>query len=168
METNPAEYVLDLIITEIVHDGDDVIARIEHIHDAWNQSDEAHIIKQDIENAMLSAKDHTTAGPNIKKMNFAQQSAYMVPLILLHQSWIKSYRDVVAYIIRIVMYLGLAVLMGTVFLRLNNKQIEIRPYINAIFFGSAFMSFKAVAYVPAFLENRPHSPKNVQIDCVAC
>jgi ABC-type multidrug transport system permease subunit len=58
-----------------------------------------------------------------------------------------------AYGIRIAMYLGLAILMGTVFLRLKTEQAYIQPLINAIFFGGAFMSFMAVAYVPAFLED---------------
>jgi ABC-type multidrug transport system permease subunit len=52
------------------------------------------------------------------------------------------------------MYLGLAVMMGTVWLRLGSQQVDIQPFINAIFFGSAFMSFMAVAYIPAFLEDR--------------
>lgn len=73
--------------------------------------------------------------------------------MLLHRSWIKAYRDIVAYWIRIIMYLGLAILMGTVFLRLKRTQNDIQPYINALFFSSAFMSFMAVAYVPAFLED---------------
>jgi hypothetical protein len=33
------------------------------------------------------------------------------------------------------------------------KQLTVLK-INALFFGSAFMSFMAVAYVPAFLEDR--------------
>ena len=45
-------------------------------------------------------------------------------------------------------------MMGTVWLRLGSNQDYIQPYINAIFFGSAFMSFMAVAYVPAYLEDR--------------
>ena len=44
--------------------------------------------------------------------------------------------------------------MGTVFLRLDTHQSSIQPFTNAIFFGGAFMSFMAVAYVPAFLEDR--------------
>lgn len=58
-----------------------------------------------------------------------------------------------AYGIRIAMYLGLAILMGTVFLQFKAEQEYVQPYINAIFFGGAFMSFMAVAYVPAFLED---------------
>lgn len=63
-------------------------------------------------------------------------------------------------------------MMGTVWLRLQTSQEYIQPFINAIvsdrdrqrkfsrlltlrqFFGSAFMSFMAVAYVPAYLEDR--------------
>lgn len=60
--------------------------------------------------------------------------------------------------------------MGTVWLRLDAKQSDIQSFINTIvscvlasdqhlthttqFFGSAFMSFMAVAYVPSFLEDR--------------
>lgn len=51
------------------------------------------------------------------------------------------------------MYLGLAILMGTVFLRLKSSQEYIQPFINAIFFGGAFLSFMTIAYVPAFLED---------------
>lgn len=154
LEINPAEYLLDLINTEIVREGDDVDARIEHIHNAWASSPEALAIKNDVQTAITEAKDPQKAGPNIVKMKFAKQNALVVPLVLLQRAWIKSYRDPVAYGIRIAMYLGLAILMGTVFLRLNTSQTDIQPFINAIFFGSAFMSFMAVAYVPAFLEDR--------------
>jgi len=37
-------------------------------------------------------------------------------------------------------------MMGTVWLRLEAKQESIIPLINGLFFGSAFMSFMAVAY----------------------
>jgi apolipoprotein N-acyltransferase len=71
------------------------------------------------------------------------------------------------------MYLGLAILMGTAWLRLGYSQWNIQNVINALFYGSAFMSFmvhfhypsprwarsksswqQAVAYIPAFLEDR--------------
>jgi hypothetical protein len=95
----------------------------------------------------------------------------MVLIPLLKRSIIKSYRDVLAYGVRYAMYIGLAVMMGTVWFRLKTHQEYIQSFINAIvrnispphclhkltsfqFFGSAFMSFMAVAYVPAFLEDR--------------
>jgi len=44
-------------------------------------------------------------------------------------------------------------MMGTVWLRLGRGQDNIQPFINAIFFSGAFMSFMAVAYIPAYLED---------------
>lgn len=71
-----------------------------------------------------------------------------ITLALLHRLFIKSYRDVVAYGIRIVMYLGmyyhsirtspqanqpaLSILSGTVWLRLGTDQQSIQPFINSI------------------------------------
>ena len=43
--------------------------------------------------------------------------------------------------------------MGTVWLRLGDNQDAIQAYINALFFGGAFLSFMTVAYVPAYLED---------------
>jgi len=44
-------------------------------------------------------------------------------------------------------------MMGTVWLRLSPTQSNIQAFTNAIFFGGAFMSFMAVAYIPAYLED---------------
>lgn len=154
LEINPAEYLLDLINTDFIREGDDSKARTAHIHEAWSSSNAAQAIKADLETASAEANNPEKAGPDISRIKVEKQNPLVIPLVLLHRSWIKSYRDVVAYGIRIAMYLGLAILMGTTFLRLNTSQNDIQPFINAIFFGSAFMSFMAVAYVPAFLEDR--------------
>jgi ABC-type multidrug transport system permease subunit len=45
-------------------------------------------------------------------------------------------------------------MMGTVWLRLVPIQSNLQPFANCILFGSCFMSFMAVVYVPAFLEDR--------------
>lgn len=154
LEVNPAEYLLDLINTDFTREGDDSKARVAHIHETWAASDEARAIKANIEKAQDEAGNPEKAGPGISDIKIEKQNALAIPLVLLHRSFIKSYRDIVVYGIRIAMYLGLAILMGTTFLRLNTSQTDIQPFINAIFFGSAFMSFMAVAYVPAFLEDR--------------
>ena len=52
--------------------------------------------------------------------------------ILLHRSWIKSRRDAIAYGVRFVMYLGLAIMMGTVWLRLPPIQSSMQPFANCI------------------------------------
>jgi ABC-type multidrug transport system permease subunit len=79
---------------------------------------------------------------------------FAIVTALIHRNFIKSYRDIIAYGIRIGMYMGLAVMMGTVWLRLEASQDNLQAFTNAIFFGGAFMSFMAVAYIPAYLEDR--------------
>lgn len=144
-ETNAAEFYLDLINTDLDRDGE-VRERTADITQKWCSSGE----RASLDSAILASSSF--AGSLYLEDTLKPDPA-SISMVLLHRAWIKSYRDIVAYGIRIIMYLGLAVLMGTVFLRLKTEQSYIQPFINAIFFGGAFMSFMAVAYVPAFLED---------------
>ncbi|GMF08980.1 unnamed protein product [[Candida] boidinii] len=72
---------------------------------------------------------------------------------LISRSLVKASRDILTYYVRLVMYLGLAILMGSVWLRLGTEQKNIQPFINAILFSGAFMSFMSVAYIPSYLED---------------
>ncbi|KAH7303759.1 ATP-binding cassette sub-family G member 5 [Stachybotrys elegans] len=146
-ETNPAEYLLDLINVDLDKDGE-VRRRTEHISTVWSEGREFASLTQNIQSSVSAFVEKNSSSSSPSKPR-----PWMIPLTLLHRSWIKAYRDLVVYQIRVAMYLGLAIMMGTVFLRLQNTQEYIQPYINAIFFGGAFMSFMAVAYVPAFLED---------------
>lgn len=148
-ETNSAEFFLDLVNTDLDKDGT-IFERTMKICAAWGTSINQVGLTNQVERAASTAGEKGTRQLDNEE---ERPAFWAVPLTLLHRSWIKSYRDVIAYGIRIAIYLGLAILMGTVFLRLKTEQVYIQPYINAIFFGGAFMSFMAVAYVPAFLED---------------
>ena len=145
-QTNPAEHLLDITNCDFALDRERAQSDLDRMHETWRQ--QQHLVpltpiegKDPPAQAML--EDHC-----LRPNTLAIISA------LLSRMFIKSYRDVVAYGIRIAMYMGLAIMMGTVWLRLPTTQDSIQPFINGIFFGSAFMSFMAVAYVPAFLEDR--------------
>ncbi|KAF1942072.1 P-loop containing nucleoside triphosphate hydrolase protein [Clathrospora elynae] len=148
--TNPAEFVIELVNTDFSHDQSAATQQLTHLHTSWASSPAAAALATNLhspfQNAVSSlscteTSSHDTANP------------LLIPLTLIHRSFIKSYRDVVAYGIRIAMYMGLAIMMGTVWLRLDPVQGNIQAFINAIFFGGAFMSFMAVAYIPAYLED---------------
>jgi hypothetical protein len=147
-QMNPAEFVLELMNVDFALHQERAHQRLEHMQRAWAESPQAKRITAEIE-AVVGKKEDAVTSEKQSRANFLA-----VTLALTHRSFIKSYRDVVAYGIRIAMYTGLAIMMGTVWLRLGASQMDIQPFINAIFFGSAFMSFMAVAYVPAFLEDR--------------
>ncbi|PHH69070.1 hypothetical protein CDD82_98 [Ophiocordyceps australis] len=130
------------------------------MHTQWQMSPQAKQIRDEIvaieQDAHLGSEqqldDSTVVDLHDDCTN--KPAKMSVTMTLMHRSFVKSYRDIVAYGIRLAMYTGLAVMMGTVWLRLDPTQASIQPLVNAIFFGSAFMSFMAVAYVPAFLEDR--------------
>lgn len=143
---NPAEYLLDLVNTDFSNDIGGADRRVGHIQLSWEKSQEAQALQ-----AHIDGVPGTDAIPGTSTQ---RPSPFAAVMTLVHRSFIKSYRDVLAYGVRIAMYTGLAIMMGTVFLRLPTTQAAIQPFINAIFFGGAFMSFMAVAYVPAFLEDR--------------
>jgi hypothetical protein len=137
--TNPTEFVISLVNTDFSSDSTKSTQHLTQLHDAWLQS--PHATYKPSSNASFTPPPHDTANP------------LLIPLTLIHRSFIKSYRDIVAYGIRIAMYMGLAIMMGTVWLRLSPTDTNIQNFTNAIFFGGAFMSFMAVAYIPAYLED---------------
>lgn len=148
LHMNPAEYLLDLVNADFASDQSEAEQRLERITSLWQDPSRRPEDSQIGTGFLDSAADPVSLAPLTKR------SQLLIPITLLHRNWIKSYRDVLTYGIRIAMYLGLAIMMGTVWLRLQSGQEYIQPFINAIFFGSAFMSFMAVAYVPAYLEDR--------------
>lgn len=145
---NPAEYMLDLVNVDFAADRAESEQQLARITDLWREK-----ARRPQESSAAAASLDPTASP-VSLPTLTKRSQLLIPVTLLHRNWIKSRRDVIMYGIRIAMYLGLAMMMGTVWLRLQSRQEYIQPFINALFFGSAFMSFMAVAYVPAFLEDR--------------
>ncbi|EXF76561.1 ABC transporter [Colletotrichum fioriniae PJ7] len=155
-QVNPAEHVLEMVNTDFVKDKRQAAQKLEAMHGAWEESRPAKELRAAIADAEKNSNslddDQAEKKPGLPSL----------ALTLLHRSFIKSYRDVVAYGIRFVMYTGLAIMMGTVWLRLSTDQESIIPLTNAIFFGGAFMSFMAVAAVPSFLEDRDQYVKEHQ------
>lgn len=149
LHTNPAEFVLELMNVDFASHRAGSHERLDQMQAAWTKSPRALETTEEISRIIQPANNEALIVPNPSKANF-----FLILMTLVHRAFIKSYRDVVAYGIRIAMYSGLAIMMGTVWLRLHTNQSDIQPFINAIFFGSAFMSFMAVAYVPSFLEDR--------------
>ncbi|KAL9088484.1 MAG: hypothetical protein Q9165_006208 [Trypethelium subeluteriae] len=145
---NPAEFMIELVNTDFAQDQEESNQKLRWMHGEWSKSKHAQLVVRGNEAEPTPEANVSLEGSR------ASPSRLLLPLTLVHRSWIKSYRDVIAYGIRIAMYMGLAIMMGTVWLRLGATQDNIQAFTNAIFFGGAFMSFMAVAYIPAFLEDR--------------
>jgi hypothetical protein len=162
LHTNPAEFLLEMMNIDFVRHQEAANNRLQEIQQAWVKSPKAIELSAHVEAIMTQRKPLSDTKPS--KTNFP-----IVLMTLVHRSFIKSYRDIVAYGIRVAMYTGLAIMMGTVWLRLKTDQAAVESFTNAIvsptsrsifqgtnpvqFFGGAFMSFMAVAYIPSFLED---------------
>ncbi|KAK3064323.1 hypothetical protein LTS18_008253, partial [Coniosporium uncinatum] len=146
---NPAEFIIDLVNVDFLgaHRLNDTA--FTGLLTAWEQSEKSRAISS--ERACTPVADKAR-----KRVDSGRgfTSRLKVPLVLVHRSLIKSSRDVLTYGVRVAMYLGLAIMMGTVWLRLSWAQQNIQSFVNAVFFGGAFMSFMAVAYIPSYLEYR--------------
>ena len=145
---NPAEYLLDLTSADFSADSTSAENRITALHSAWLASTTQKELSQ-----LLTRPPSQEKIPPIQLAS-TRPSFPTTLLTLLHRSLTKSIRDPLPYGIRVAMYLGLALMMATIWLRLPATQSSIPAFTTAIFFGSAFMSFMAVAYVPSYLEDR--------------
>jgi ABC-type multidrug transport system ATPase subunit len=148
--TNPADFMLRITNIDFEADTHTASAKISQIHDAWQSSCESTKTVYDKRDSSAPTLAYLT-----EESRGARSSRTLsTTLTIIRRSWIKSRRDVLVYGLRFGMYLGLAILMGTVWLRLPPTEASLQPFANCILFGSAFMSFMAVVYVPAFIEDR--------------
>ncbi|PSS18276.1 hypothetical protein M430DRAFT_50364 [Amorphotheca resinae ATCC 22711] len=125
--TNLAEFVLKLMNVDFSQDQEAAIKQLGSIQESWATSAIAESITTEIKNT-----NQRSSSDKVPKSKAAGAGVFLLIIALIHRAFIKSYRDVVAYAIRVIMYLGLAIMIGTVWLRLGS----------------------IVAYVPAFLEDR--------------
>lgn len=154
---NPAEYCLDVTNTDF-EDNAHAVETLNALWGSWNASQDIKHVRSVIDASRSYGKAKVYEDGFIIPDPYADHTSR--PGIISHiitltrRGFLKSYRDLLPYWVRVAMYLGLALLMGTVWLRLSDGQEHIQSYFNALFFGAAFLSFMAVAYVPAFLEDR--------------
>lgn len=101
--TNPAEFLLDLVSADFASDKETAQEHLKRIQSAWTSSEEAAAMESEIGRLVKSAEK---GEQHLSTEGLSRPALPLVILSLLHRSFIKSYRDVVAYGIRILMYLG--------------------------------------------------------------
>lgn len=130
LQINPAEFVLDLVSTDFATNTEEAEAQLAKIHQEWDDSEEASNVNLEI--SRLTALSEKQGNITLSAEQMQHANIISTIITLLRRSFIKGYRDVVAYGIRVAMYLGLAIMEGTVWLRLGTGQENIQPYINAL------------------------------------
>lgn len=155
LHTNPAEFIIDLMNIDFSPNTEDARRRLDTIETAWTHSPLLQGLKSKIQ-------DVVSESTPLDGTRQSSGSFFTVLMTLVHRSFIKSYRDVVAYGVRVAMYIGLAIMMGTVWLRLSSEQTSIQPMQNAIVSEQLVSSFNAPKLTMKYSSLDQHSCRSWQ------
>ncbi|KAH6619468.1 P-loop containing nucleoside triphosphate hydrolase protein [Chaetomium sp. MPI-SDFR-AT-0129] len=155
---NPADFLLELVNTDFAQAQNEAAVserkRVAELASRWHSS---AFCQQTA--AAVTASVKLAPGPvgltGLTPSGPGSNPPFLTRLVvLIHRSFVKSYRDGLAYTLRLAMYAGLGLLAGTVWLQMGrDDQDSIQLLINALVVSCGFMSFMAVTYVPAFMED---------------
>ncbi|KDN36243.1 P-loop containing nucleoside triphosphate hydrolase protein [Tilletiaria anomala UBC 951] len=79
---------------------------------------------------------------------------FKATLLLSQRNLLNYSRNLLAYGVRFAMYIGMGVLLATVWVNLPQLDSRINDRLSVHFFSVAFLGFMSVAGIPAFLEER--------------
>ncbi|KAH6855864.1 P-loop containing nucleoside triphosphate hydrolase protein [Chaetomium sp. MPI-CAGE-AT-0009] len=144
---NPADFLLELVNTDFSQSqaATSERERVAELASRWGSS----ALRQQNLGVIASA----SGAPDLAWDAESKPSRLARLAVLTHRSLVKSYRDGLAYTLRLAMYTALGLLAGTIWLQMDRDQDSIQLLINALLVSCAFMSFMAVTYVPAFIED---------------
>ncbi len=101
LHINPAEFVLEMVNIDFASDRALAQTSVDELQRAWAVSPAAKALS-----GALSLIEEKASGPIELDAAEKKPSPPSLVLTLLHRSFIKSYRDVVAYGIRYAMFIG--------------------------------------------------------------
>ncbi|OAA34674.1 ABC transporter [Beauveria brongniartii RCEF 3172] len=143
---NIPEFVLGLINIDFAQDRAVVNRRLDELQSSWANSAAA----KELHEAVLRA-ECVTESLVIEASH--RPSLYQRAWILIIRNLIKSYRDPMAYGIRLLFSISFALLTGTVWLHLDHNQESIQALLSELCFIPCFISLSAIIYAPAFIED---------------
>eukprot|EP00727_Mastigamoeba_balamuthi_P000745 m51a1_g10668 hypothetical protein (738) ;mRNA; r:11091-13539 len=151
---NPAEIYLDVVNTDFddadasrpAGKQDELVQKLVH---AWAASDHSRAVDEAVARESASGGGAESEGGRSGQRGFLWQFACLV-----HRTFICTLRDIGVFWARMVMYSIMAVMMGTLYLRMGHGQDTIQDRISVLFFSVAFLCFMAIAALPAFLQDR--------------
>ncbi|PWN52543.1 P-loop containing nucleoside triphosphate hydrolase protein [Violaceomyces palustris] len=175
--TNPADHMMSLVSTDFLSpcDDDDLhyveegkarngLANVEAFAEHWKkrqattsgaeqlqlqlQPHGSHSIDEGATKSVCSTQPEATGGASNAKKLFSQT------LTLTKRNFLNYSRNLLAYGVRLGMYVGMGVLLATVWVNLAETDTKINDRLSVHFFSCAFLGFMSVAGIPSFLEER--------------
>jgi len=101
LHVNPAEFLLELVNIDFSSNRDSASGHLDEMHASWMSSSRAAVVSALVDEVEKNGDREVAFAAAEKKPSMPS-----LVVTLLHRSFIKSHRDVVAYGIRFAMYIG--------------------------------------------------------------
>lgn len=151
--TNPADHFLDLINYDFSGSGE-IPHHVQKLVDNFPNSKAAQCNRKRIDRTGEEAFiERTRQLAKSLKGKYANGTWYQT-LVLMRRTFVVFLKNPAIYWARIAMYFMLALMMGTLFFQISDKQDSIQDRISVLFFSVAFLTFMSIAAVPAFIEDK--------------
>ncbi|KAI0683161.1 P-loop containing nucleoside triphosphate hydrolase protein [Cytidiella melzeri] len=154
---NPIDIALHLVSTDFISEPAERIRQVESSALKWSEY-AAAVSKEHV----VPFHDKSDAGSSLRAMR--QNSGIRTPSsfrlaasrtrILMERNMLNYSRNLLAYGVRLGMYLGMGVLLATIWVNLAQTSSKVNDRLSVHFFSVAFLGFMSVAGIPAFLEER--------------
>lgn len=154
--TSQAEWMIDLINADF---GNAQV--VEELKGAWPVSEQYKQLTASLEEIGCSAPTGESKFVGKKVMTHIKEGNVKFPtnqlwatLVLGHRNAINNVRNPAVMWLRFAMYVALALMIGTIWLRLPYRVDVIPDVSGALFYIVAFMVFMSISVLPAYIEER--------------
>ncbi|KAK5240600.1 hypothetical protein LTR16_010426, partial [Cryomyces antarcticus] len=87
---NPAEFIIDFVNTDFARDRKEIDQQLNMVHSSWHKSALATATVSELQEEMSRPPSENTAEPEQQNSTVDKLK---IPIVLIHRSFIKSYRD---------------------------------------------------------------------------
>ncbi|KAG8885259.1 hypothetical protein FRB97_001705 [Tulasnella sp. 331] len=158
---NPADHALELVNTEFMPDTDQRHTHVDNLATAWSTYATTHSAELGAHRDPELPLKEGPIGDGIR--SFARQrrlvghsvkTSWHQTVILMERNMINYARNLLAYGVRLAMYVGMGVMLATIWVNLAQTSDKINDRLSVHFYSVAFLGFMSIAGIPAFIEER--------------
>ncbi|KAJ3068740.1 hypothetical protein HDU98_008138 [Podochytrium sp. JEL0797] len=151
---NVPDAVLDYVNVDFLGDEAKANQHIDTFVSSWQESGNHADAKSSVDMELKKPDDSITdAFVYCQRLDYVH-SCFKQVEILIRRNFSNALKNILMFWMRLILYVAMAVLMGTTWFQLSLDQGTVQPRLMAIFLSIAFLGFMAVAGIPAVLEER--------------
>ncbi|KAL4402670.1 ABC-type transporter [Malassezia pachydermatis] len=158
--TNPADHMMRLVSDDfkLVEKTGDMESDANHGYgmtvlqwaERWKTTGEQFLHDR----THVDKPEHNMSNDNMHDLRFNKHSFWGTTWTLSRRNLLNYRRNLLAYGVRFGMYIGMGVLLATIWVNLPQNDTHVQDRLSVHFFSVAFLGFMSVAGIPSFLEER--------------